>query len=274
MGRAMRRAVILVAATLASLVLPAAAAADGKRCCFRAVVTGSGVMESTWGQVSEDQIGGDLASWTWSERHILSYRETGNFSELRPVYIGSRMVKPSTIYWGAAQSTVQWGAPGSYSPGAAPGACGAVSVKLREGVTPELLRRSSADQGARDRFRNTVMFLSAGSSGAAHSGMGHECLYGHHPNNIEGWERQACPGQHHFSLPAPRRAWFRRGEDRIHKTVRCRGGHEPSAADYINHKFEADGSFSVTLSWFPPSRLRAEAERLRDVHRQTTPGGE
>ena len=270
----MRRAIILVAATLGSLIAPAEAAADGKRCCFRAVITGSGVMESTWGQTSDAQIGGDLATWSWTERHILSYRETGSFSELRTVYRGGRLVEPSTIYWGAAQSTVQWGAPGFYRPGAAPGACGTVSVKLREGVTPELVRRSRADQGARDRFRNTVMFLSAGSSGAAQAGMGHECLYGHHPNNIEGWQRQACPGQHYFWLPAPRRAWFRGGESRIHRTVRCRGGHEPSAADYINHKFEADGSFTATLSWFPPSRLAAEAERLRDVHRRTTPDGE
>jgi hypothetical protein len=230
-------------------------------------------MDSTWGQVSDAQTGGDVATWSWTERHILSYRETGNFSELRPVYIGARMVKPSTIYWGAAHSTVQWGAPGSYSPGAAPGACGEVRVKLRDGVVPELVRRSGADQGARDRFPKPVMFLSAGSFGAAHSGMGHECLYGHHPNNIEGWERQACPGQQHFWLPAPRRAWFRSGESRIHRTVACQGGHEPSAADYINHRFQANGSFSVTLSWFPPSRLRVEAGRLADAHRQTTPGG-
>jgi hypothetical protein len=122
------------------------------------------------------------------------------------------------------------------------------------------------------------MFLSAGSYGAAHSGLGNGCLYGHHPNNIEGWDDQPCPGQHHFWLPAPRRAWFRKGEKRIERSVRCKGGHEPcencpDGSARVNHRFEADGSGSVRLSWFPPRKLEEEAERLKKVHREAEPGG-
>jgi hypothetical protein len=269
----MRRALVLAAATLVSLALPAAPAEARKRCCFRAVITGSGFMETIWGQKSDWQSGGDYARWSWSERHILVYEEADNGTpSLRHARLRQKPVRPSTVYYGASHSTVGVGEPPDHRPAADPDACAEVRVERRDGVTPELRPPSTADQGALTRFPNATMFLSVGSEGAVRSGLGNRCLYGHDPENIEVWKDQPCPGQHHFWLPAPRRAWFRKGETPIERAVGCNGAHAASdlgAGDgHYNHQLVASGEGRVRLSWFPPRKLEDEAERLAKAHRE------
>jgi hypothetical protein len=265
----MRLSLVLVASMLAALAFFTDTAAAKERCCFSAYISGVGVLESSWGQLSNEQIGGDKGDWAWRERMILVYSESGstNFPGLRLARLGKRVVKPSTVSYLKTTSTVQFGGPGFYRSVTEPGDCGTQRAKVRLGDTPVFEPRSGADAGVKAAFSNAKWFLGAGDSYLAQD---RYCLYGHNLNNIETWDDQACVGQRYFWLPAPRRTWFRHGKGFIEKEIQCDVVHEPEVN--VNHRTRALGIFKVRLAWFPPSQLKERAQDLKQQHRQTTPG--
>lgn len=265
----MRLRLSLVGSMLAALAVFTGSAAAESRCCFSAYISGVGGLESTWGQLSNEQIGGDKGSWAWREQMILVYSESGStdFPDFRLARIGNRVVKPSTVSYLETTSTVQVGGPGLYRPVTEPGDCGIQRAKARLGDIPVFEPRGSADTGAKAKFPKAKMFLGGGDSYLAQD---QYCLYGHDLNNIEVWGDQACVGHQSFWLPAPRRAWLRHGTGLVEKEVECHGVHEPEPN--VNHRTRAFGGFKVRLFWFPPSQLKERARDLQDQHRQSIPG--
>jgi hypothetical protein len=261
----MRSALSLVVATLVALVFLTGSATARERCCFKVTVRGEGSILNKWGLVSNNQIGEDAAAWDWVERMILVYHESGGSPGLSLATLGFKPVPPSSFYHRFTRSSVQIsnGINPGYSPAADPGACGEFNLKLRQGIIPSLVPPSEVDPEDRASFPNAGYFLQGGSF-TARDDLG--CLYGHSLADAHFEDDQVCTGQHAFTLPAPRRAYFRKGTERIHKLAHCTGYHLPAANE--NHASSSTANIEVAFKWFPPARLKEAAQSLKKVHKE------
>jgi hypothetical protein len=261
----MRVALRLVIATLVALVLLTGSATAKERCCFKVTVRGEGGILNKWGQISNRQIGEDSASWEWVERMILVYHESGGSPGLSLATLGSRSIRPSSFYHRITRSSVQIsnGINPGYTPAADPGACGEFNLKLRQGIVPSLTPPSEVDPEDRANFPNAGYFLQAGSI-TARDDLG--CLYGHSLADAHFEDDQACNGQQSFTMPAPRRAYFRKGTERIHKLVRCTGYHLPAPNE--NHLSTSTANVEIAFKWIPRVGLEEAAERLKKAHQE------
>ncbi|HEX2097044.1 MAG TPA: hypothetical protein VHF50_06735 [Solirubrobacterales bacterium] len=260
----------LVPATAVALLFLAGTADAQKRCCFKLHVEMAGSSTSTWPPPPADQIGEDSVNWHWIERMILVYQEQGAGSpDLRLARLGGRDVRPSSGYSRTTSSSVQIKGVNGYYPAADPGACGFRETVAREGSAPSLQPRSVADAGAQAKWPNARYFLSAGSAQATEDD---GCLYGRSLFYLGLGPKEACNGSFGFSLPAPGRAWFRRGKGEIQKDVVCKGGH-PAAPPNINNTESTFASGLVVLTWFPPEKLKSKADRLKELHKKLAQDG-
>lgn len=257
-------------ATAALFVLTAwtSTVAAKERCCFKVTVEESGISGNKWGQLSSDQIGEDSVSWSWTERMILVYQESGGDSpQLSLARLGDRQVRPSSVYHRSMKSTVQIknGINPGYSPVATPGACGEVMGKSRPARVPiDFVPRGQADAGPRSKFPNAGYFVAASSS-LASDDVG--CIYGHSLFSLDlEFADGLCNGSHNFVLSAPRRAYFRHGTERIHKTAVCSDGHLPQAN--VNHSTNSSATGEITIRWFPRKGLEDAAQSLKKVHKK------
>jgi hypothetical protein len=257
-----RFGVLAVASSVALLAPAVTAGAAAERCCFKATINSRGLLIQDFDQGSDRTIGTATSTWDWTERAILVYEDHSTNPRFSLARAGGAEIRPSSVYFGSAESTVQLKQPdGSYSPRAAPGDCGNVSVKRRRGDPPVFNQRKFALPGPRARYPSARMFLSIGFQVAFDNS--DQCLFGGGTVDIEYWDKQACKGSGGFSLPAPRRAWFKSGKGRIEKTASCQASHdEPS-----NERSEiATGIGTMVLEWFPPNRLDEHVKRLKKAH--------
>jgi hypothetical protein len=252
---------LLVVVTSVVLLAPAASAGAAERCCLKATISERGFLLQDFDGGSDASIGTARSTWTWIERMILVYQDHASNPSFRLARLGGD-VRPSSVYFGQTASTVQLKQPdGSYEPFARPGDCGDHSFKWRRGQLPVFDPRSLALPGPRARFPNAKYFLRANFQVAFDNG--DTCLFGGGTVHVNDWEKQACEGSGGFSLPAPRRAWFRRGKGRIKKEVVCDGGHEEPS----NERSESTtGLAEIVLEWFPRNRLPEYVKRLKKAH--------